>query len=613
MPKPDGPHYLRTNLQTRLPRRHVFFDTEATVTYSGGVQLQEWRCGVARFRDADTRRPKPRTYETDYLSPEDLWRDISDFTRQGCRTILWAHNLAYDLRISRAFVVLPALGWSLRAIVLDGMACWARFQRGKASLVCTDLSSWVPVPLARISSDVNIPRYPLPTDASDLAGLLKRCRGDVAVLACAVLEILDWIEREDLGNWQITGSAQAWSCFRHRFLTHNLLVHNDARVRETERRAIWAGRTETWRHGKYNGGGFAEFDLETAYARIAKEVTLPVQYVGSLARMARRDFDEWRRTRCLLSECIVTTDRPVVPAAHDDRIVWPVGNFRTVLWDNEAASAIRAGAKVRFYRTAVYTRAPLLHEWATWILDALSKPSGEVSRLQRRVLKAWSRSLIGRFSLRYRSWAPMGTSSTADLFLSKLVGKRETTAAAIMQVGRDLLELGALEDHENALPQITGYITAECRVRMLDLIDTAGEQNVYYMDTDSLIVNGAGARRLRLRIARDGAYGLREKAAISRLELSGPRNLTVDEQPRIAGVPRRAERLSQDHYFGSVWQGLGEALATGTPDRVVIHERAFHITATDHRREWIDNGRTRPYRLDVPVPPRRGHARKVAQ
>lgn len=613
MPKPDGPHYLRTNLQTRLPRRHVFFDTEATVTYSGGVQLQEWRCGVARFRDADTRRPEPRTYETDYLSPEDLWRDISDFTRQGCRTILWAHNLAYDLRISRAFVALPALGWSLRAIVLDGMACWARFQRGKASLVCTDLSSWVPVPLARISSDVNIPRYPLPTDASDLAGLLKRCRGDVAVLACAVLEILDWIEREDLGNWQITGSAQAWSCFRHRFLKDKLLVHNDARVRDTERRAIWAGRTETWRHGVYNGGGFAEFDLETAYARIARDCSLPLQYVGVVPRVSQRHFEEWRQSRCLLSECTVTTDTPVVPTQHDGRIVWPVGTFRTVLWDTEAGAAIQRGAKVRFYRTAVYTRAPVLREWATWILASLAPDNLELSQLQRRVLKVWSRSLIGRFSLRYRSWSPMGESTESDLYLSKLTGKREAKAAAIMQVGRDLLELGALEDHENALPQITGYITAECRVRMLDLIDTAGEQNVYYMDTDSLIVNGAGARRLRLRIARDGAYGLREKAAISRLELSGPRNLTVDEQPRIAGVPRRAERLSQDHYFGSVWQGLSEALATGTPDRVVIHERAFHITATDHRREWIDSGRTRPYRLDVPVPPRRGHARKVAQ
>jgi hypothetical protein len=595
-------HYLRHNQQTRMPRRHIFLDTEARITHPDGVQRQEWLCGAAEFYDCDPRRKEATLDGADYLDPARLWVDVDAFTRDGSRTVLWAHNLAYDLRIADALGHLPALGWSLRAIVLDGQACWARFVRDRRSLVCTDLTAWFACPLAHIGVDLGIEQKPLPADPTDTTGLLRRCRRDVEILRRAVLWTFTYIESGDLGNWQMTGAGQAWSAYRHRFMHDKLLVHTDQRALEAERRAIWAGRTECWRHGTYEDAGLVEYDLPRAYATVARDVEIPTVLLGSLPRIRRAQFDEWWPKRRLLCNVRVTTDRPLVPAEHDGRIVWPVGTFSTTLWDNEVRLLLRWGAKVRFGKTWVYSSAQALYEWASWILRRLDEPREVIHPLERRLLKHWSRALIGRFALRYRQWETFGTADQADLALSAIVGPDHAPGAKLMQVGTDLLELGAMVDSENALPQVTGYVTAECRCRLWDLIDTAGFDQVFYMDTDSLIVTQAGAADLDRRIALNTAYGLRRAHQIRRLELRGPRNITADDELRASGIPKKAQRLPDGRYLGVVWEGLGHAVESGHAQAVLVYERSFRLNPTDRRRRWIDGGHTRPIGLPEGAP-----------
>lgn len=589
-------HYVRPTTQNRQPRRHIFFDTEAQVTYEpdAGIQTQTWLCGVASFVDSE--RGDGIRAEHEYAAAGDLWQAVSRFARRDGRTVLWAHNVAYDLRIANALKYLPELGWSLQAIVLDGRSCWARFSQGKASLVCADLTSWLAVPLARVGAMVGVDQEQRPADPTDLRAQFKRCAQDVRILETVVMSILEWLEANDLGNFQLTGAAQAWSTFRHRFMTHRLLVHTDRLALDMERRAIWAGRTECWRHGTYDGPTF-EFDMSRAYATIARDCTLPAHRLGTIPRMSEENLNDWITDRCLLSKCIVTTDVPVVPTEHDGRILWPTGRFRTVLWDHEIQAARARGARVQCFTTQVYTREPMLKAWGTWVLDGCDDERSPWAPLQQALLKHWSRALIGRFALRYREWSPMGTSDTPDLYLSELAGRGEGAEARMLQVGYELLELGELSESENSMPSVTGYVTSLCRVRLLALMERAGLDDVYYVDTDSIITNAAGAVRLRHAIAEDGAYGLVEKRAIHRLELNGPRQLAVNGNPRTAGIPRSAKRVTHDTYHGETWQGLGEALATGQTGRVLVYEREFHVRGYDRRRRWLKDGRTEPYRL----------------
>lgn len=615
MSKGSPTHYLRQNHQNRQPRRHIFIDTEARITYDPQTQQQEqtWRLGAARYLDNDPRRPAPKVTDADYQDVGSLWRDVTAFTRSGVRTVLWAHNLAYDLRVSNALTVLPELGWHLQAIVLDGFSCWARFTQPDRSLVCADFTSWANTSIESIAGMLGLEKLPL-GDTDD--ALFDRCRQDVRVLHAAVAHVLKWVKEEDLGNLQVTGAGQAWNAYRHRFMNERLLVHDDERARTMERRAIWAGRTETFRHGLVTEPTF-EWDLPRAYATCARDSDLPTVWLGSLKRLSVANFKKLHMAgdRRLLCEALITTTVPVVAASHNDRILWPVGTFRSTLWDCEIHALLERGASVRLYRTQVYTATPCLRDWATWILACLSpdddgEPTGQSEgtptdkgigypgrELERHILKSWSRSLIGRFALQYRSWEPFAESDETDLFVSDLTGPGELANSQLLQVGRDIFTLGGMTEGENSLPQITGYITSMCRVRLLDLIESAGWENVFYVDTDSLIVNAEGSRLLRKRVGADGGYGLVYKRSFANLDLHGPRQLVADDDRRFSGIPKRGYVTDTGAVEAEVWEGLGEALRNGRPDKVIVQQRTFNLTGHDQRRTWLPDGTTEAIKL----------------
>lgn len=593
-------HYLRANAQSKQSRRHIIIDTEAQVHYEAGMQTQSWLCGVARYVDADTRRTAPLVAQVDYLDPVALWDAVSEFTRPNARTILWAHNTAYDLRISRGLEILPWLGWSCKAIVLDALSCWAKFTREGHTLVIADFASWAGVPLPRIADWMNLKQEPLPDDTADTEAMFRRCRGDVEVLYQAVIHTLGWLRDESLGNLQITGSGQAWAAFRHRFMTEKLLVHDDKPARAAERKALWTGRTEAWKHGTFTTPRTYEYDLSRAYATIARDQELPTVFVGALAEICTSDLLKWSATRRLLCESYVTTSLPLVPTSHNDRIIWPTGQFRTVLWDCEIRALLARGARVDIGQSYVYTSTKCLSTWATYILREIDARGAAGQHLQARILKQWSRALIGRFALQYRSWETFGTTTEQGLSVSRMIGDGVKRGSQLFHIGTDLLELGDMRESENALPQITGYIAAECRVRLWELMETAGLDNVYYVDTDSLIVNPEGRRALETRIQHDGAYGLVFKHEISKLEIEGPRQLTVNGDRRHSGVPKRARPVGSDEVVGEVWEGLGEALRHGRGGEVLVYERSFRLAGSDLRREHLAGGGTRAPALTYP-------------
>src|SRR6266545_3542868 len=227
-------HWLRPNEACRYPRRHIFLDTEARIERVPGGHVQTWRLAVARFRTAPKGR-RVREREAVYDDPATLWKDIDAHCGRNERTILWAHNLGYDARVSQAFEILPHLGWELEAHNLAPRGAWLQWRRGKASLLMVDSAAIFQTRLAKVAEMFGMAKLDIPLWTEDRDLWEQRCRRDVEILATAVTAYLAWLEREGMGNWQMTGAGQSWAAFRHRFMTHKMLVHEDVAALRAER------------------------------------------------------------------------------------------------------------------------------------------------------------------------------------------------------------------------------------------------------------------------------------------------------------------------------------------------------------------------------------------
>jgi hypothetical protein len=519
-----------------------------------------------------------------------LWAWVDDRCRPKARTVVVAHNLAYDLRICRAFTLLPQMGWELTDVNLGRQRTFAKWKRDGRSLVMVDSYAWLPTSLEQIGAWCGIDKLALPDWADDDRAWIDRCRRDTEILSAATRRLVDWVRADDLGNWRPTGAGQAWSAFRHRFMAHRLLAHDDDDARTAERVSAWTGRCEVWRWGRGEGGPFSEWDYSAAYANVGADCELPVRLAGHAGQPSAERWHALTAKFAVLADVTVTTQTPTLPTRVDGRIVWPVGTFRTTVWENELSLALDHGADVTFHEVWWYRREPVLRDFCRWVLGVMRAREGCFDPVIVAAIKHWSRALIGRFGARWSEWQTYGEAPEEGLELCRVVNGSTGERYDLLHVGRTLKRETSKRESPDAVVSVMAWVMAECRVRLWRLTELAGPEHVWYMDTDGLIVDAEGSARLEL----ERPAGLRLKGQWADVEILAPRQIILSSRLRAAGVPRTAVRVGESTWEGDVWETLTTALRASEADSVRISRRRVNISGRDARREHGAGGQTWP-------------------
>lgn len=596
-------HFLTQLKTSKLPSYHLALDTEAIIEQEGSTYRHRFACGVVVPVELegdvfDTFEPLQPA-----LEPFAMWLRIGASAEWHGHVVVWAHNLAYDLRVSDALKQLTALGWGLEAISIAKQATWATWRKGKAKLTLVDSMSWLPAPLEVITRDFDLQRPVFAYSTATPRELKQRCVFDCSVLATAVAQLLNYLRSENLGPFRPTGSGQSHAALRRRFLpARSVRVHTDAVALAAEREAMHTGRCEAWRHGKIEEP-LREVDMSLAYCRIAAAHELPGELVGARVATFLEQLLQPGAEFEPLADITLTTDTPALPCTLDDRIVWPVGTFRTVLWGPELELAVAHASDITLHRCWLYKRTPALKGMATWLIERLEAGPDDTPPVVKRMLKHWARTLVGRCGLRYRLWEPFGEHPRDELCISHEVDWESGEAHENLRIGRQMLQLAALRESTSSVPSIPSWVASKCRANLWRLIEAAGGPNVAYMDTDGALLTTAGRHNLYDWGELMGEVYIQDKATHTGVTIYGPRNVDLGTERRLSGVPRKAIRLDELTFEGETWTGLQSALESGHADVVEVASRRWEITPSDQRRVHLPDGTTEPIRLECDAKP----------
>lgn len=588
-------HYIRPNHKANVPRRMVVINAAAVSEYKTTGEQHTWRCGVAIFIHWTSKGFMHHTTRT-FDSPDQLWGEVCAFTRKKQRTIVYAHNLPYDLRITDALRCISANKFSLEAIRVSSQGSWSRWSKDKATLTLCDSASIFPITVGSLGLLVDTHRLPVP-DSQDLGEWLAATVREAEIVAKAMVEYWNWLRTGVAGNWQMTGAGQSWSHWRHSHYTHQVLVHADMVAINAERRAMWTGRAENWRHGVDVDTPIYEWDWANSYPRVVRDWDVPVRLVGETKRPSKGDLQTLAKKFIINAEVEVETDLPIVPTSYDGGIVWPVGKFETTLWWPEIEALLRHGQTVRPKRIWLYRGEPALRQWASWIIGEIHDPNFTSRKWVGPILKHWSRTLIGRFATQYQNWELFGQDPVERIQIGHMYDADSGELTDVMQVGSDLHIMAGVSESDDSCPQITSYAMSVARRRLWDAMAFVGFDNLIYVDTDSLVVNLAGHVALT-KATRAGRFeGLRLKDRHIGYEIYGPRSAIFGNRSVFAGIPRNSYRLSGNEWQGEVWTQLERALRTGEHDRVTVTKRKFTVRYNDKRRRRVMGGQTEPRQL----------------
>jgi hypothetical protein len=593
------PHWIRPNAAERIPVRWLVADCESKPRRDGPVEVQTLRCwSASRWRtDLKSGEARETARGTDAAA---FWAWALEWCHTHGRTVLWFHHASVDLAWLAAFEQLPAAGCELVWCNLDRDVSVATWKTPGGTLVIADTWTWTAQPLEALSGMVSITKPPLPKDDDSIESWHARCDADVAITEAVVRELLDYVRTRHLGNWQPSGAGMGYTTWRHRFYTHKILVHDDSDALAAEREAMHAGRAEAWWHGKAQDGPFTEWDMRMSYTTIASECLLPTKFwdhdKAPTRRIHRWALEHFR----VLARVTVRTAVPVVPARIDDRITWPVGEFETMLWDNELALITATGGRYKVHEQWRYTRKPCLKAWADWSIEQVSLGSPVLTDVQRTWVKHQARATIGRMGLRTASWQPYCDNWMPAYTGLSLLSEAGQPDRRLMHVGGKVWAETGKEETQQSVPQITSWIMAEARVRLWNACQAAGLDNVLHVDTDSLITNAAGTAAIQAAIHQGLPGHWRPKATWRKLEITGPRHYAAPGRRQLPGIPKRAVKRPDGKYEAEVWESLATTMAAGRTGEVRVTTRPYEPRRVDYRRPY--QGETSGPAIPIKVP-----------
>ena len=258
--------------------------------------------------------------------------------------------------------------------------------------------------------------------------------------------------------------------------------------------------------------------------------------------------------------------------------MYPTGQFTATLSTPEIVFALDHGWVHEIGEYATYRMRRIFYWFVEHFYALKQQYERDGDPLRRRLVKLLLNSLYGKFGQAGYEDRLIGTCDPARLevqygmiFPSK---RRVTTYMA----GGSVIQQMRTGEGYNSFVAIAAHVTAHARLYLWHLIELAGRPHVFYVDTDSLIVDKIGFDNLVDLVDPDRMGALKLEDGASSMEIRAPKDYTFGEHNVTKGIPLSASLLSPNSFEVETWPSLRSHIADGLTD--TFHNRNVVKTLT---------------------------------
>lgn len=592
-------HKLKGNIKTEIPRNFFVLDTEARIyRLPGGKQKHTLRLGVVkyhRFRDGG-KRPTTKTFT--FFTPEEFWEFVLRNVYPKGTFWVFAHNLDYDASLIKMWSVLTRKGWKLTRFSDKHKAYFWFWRKGNVSLkfVCT--LNLFPGTLEEIGKSVGLKKLCVDFEAVDDADLIVYCKRDVEILSRALLNWFKFIQQEDLGSFKFTLAGQAFAAFRHRFMHHNIYIHNHRQAMHLERAGYFGGRVECFYIGRVEGETLCALDVVSMYPAVMRENKYPYLLVEYGRDIEPKFLKDKLKTKLAVARVVLRSAAPLFPVLFQGKLIFPVGCFETVLSTPELSLAFERAEVLRVKEYAFYQGAEIFTDYVDFFFRKRQEARLKGDMLFTYFYKLILNSLYGKFGQKTPRWVKVGEykpGTLEDAYITVRYGDKLITQRRFAGIVEECEEE---TDAYDAFVAIAAHVTGYARVKLLKYIESAGWENVYYVDTDCLHVNKEGKKRLASFI-QPGALGmLEEQAETTEAQYYGLKDYVFGNKTKIKGIRKDAVHVNENEYEQDKWLRFASRCEAGDIEGVVIVREKKRLSRVYTKaKEERGGGRLSPFRL----------------
>jgi len=593
----DCGRILRVNHTRAFPSHLILLDTETKITPTEDGEVHTFRLG---WTCELTRRKGGVDFIEDWRFSNDA-QDFNIFLESVCvgKSTTWilAHNLFFDLQSCGFFPYFTASGWHLDFLYDKGLTFCMVIQKRPSTIRLLSSTNWFDVPLEELGQDVGIEKLLVDFAHVGEKELAAYCRRDVEILKASLLKYMAFCREHDTGRFAMTRASQSFAAFRHRFMSEKIYVHEDKRVKLLERSGYFGGRVEAFRLGELTGGPFLFLDVNSMYPYVMRENLFPTRL---LAYSEDPKNDRWQKGLehgAIMAEVDLSTDVPLYAMKKDGKLLFPVGEFSTVLCTESLKEAIARGHLLSVLKWATYQARPLFKNYVDYFYPLKVRYKAEGDALYTRIVKLFLNSLYGKFGSR----APlMDTFDCPDFpgvsretVLDATTGER-WIEYAIMGT---LVRLYGEVDTAQTVVSIAAHVTDCARMLLGRLLESIGWDRVLYCDTDSVVIRKADLEHVTY-LRDDSLLGaLTVAQETDTLTLYGCKDYETNQGRKTKGVPHRATPCGVNAYRYLQFDRLISSLRAEVPEGIATHWRTKTLSGVYDKGVVSSTGVVSPFHL----------------
>lgn len=455
-----------------------------------------------------------------------------------------------------------------------------------------------------------------------------RSAAERAVLwAHAMSRLADWWRRVDGGPWSATMGGLAMSYFRHRLKPKSVLAHQEPDAREVEERALFGGQASTWCYadigvrptraedgsrqppaGDYPriDGDLEHWDIASMYPTILATEPFPDRLLFIRDHPSMDRLKDELRDRGVIADVTLSTDRPDYPYRDEDRVIWPVGQYRTCLVGPELRRAVDAGHVLHVHRSVSYRMGRPFAEAAGSLLKLRREAYKVGDKAWETLVKNLSNSFAGKLAQKRFDWVAQPNKAPMQAWGEWVQLDAKTERRHVYRAAAGLVwERSPPKHNGRPLASCFCFLTAYGRELMRQLRALIPADRVASMDTDGLWIIRPTAylwSKVRRAAAARG-YILRRTAGATAARFYGARHYWTSKGWVLAGY-HEPRRIGRGLTFEDVQTHIPQAsLERGPPTTVHLHRRVTQLAPIQADGRIGDDGWARPIRITEGRPP----------
>jgi hypothetical protein len=348
-----------------------------------------------------------------------------------------------------------------------------------------------------------------------------------------------------------------------------IYIHNNIDALKLEIDSYRGGLTDIFYKGKFTGK-YYKLDVNSMYPYVMANNVFPTKLTTVIKDFPSSKVNDIPNKYVWIARCDITLSKAVLALRYKKKLCLVEGNITTTITSAEYEAFKQYITINKIHEIAIYESSPLFKEYVEYFytkrLEAKSKGDNSNAMFYKLLLN----SLYGKFGQMVRERELVNVTELDDILTNEeLQGNNNADINIVSKIGDKYLILGAYKLSTNSFPAIASFVTAYARCYLMQLILTAKEENVYYCDTDSLIVNEEGFMNLKPFINNNELGKLKLEDSANEIDITAPKWYKFGGKEVHKGIRKDAYQLDSSTWKQEKWLKTLSLWKEGITDSVV--------------------------------------------